>query len=306
MNIFKVTFTLLLGIYSLGTFAAPTADLETISKVGAVNLVKLYKAVGTSDIPKVTKYAKEAAAANQMQVVFGGAAYVLPSVDMTDELIRGAREGAPPSALNFSSIGTRPVIAALNAEKLFANVKLVSQMQAQIKDEFGGDQQHSQSDINKRDLENRKKIAEIANTYISAFALAQGLSIIQHDGVVYADSKSDVTNELILLINEGHPPSAITKTSQVSRISQRIAMIDNKKLFELWSSFPQQSVIVAANLAIAKFAKEKKIDLVFQGGLYVESSIDITDDINKILVQSPPKPTSPAQSGVEGLGAAVF
>jgi len=221
----------------------------------------------------IKKYADKA----NFAIILQEAAYVTPSLDITDpiiQLMNGVRTIDAIEVRDPKEI----TMALINSEKVFSDTDLARELISPILKKYG----NTESDEKKKELlEARTKFAAKANLIIKKIAETNKIDIIVQ-AAAYSNSASDITQTVIDAIN-GSKNYSITGLA----IPTAVAVVNSEKVFKTYSKKNRVKLAEAGNMALKTLAEKKSIDIIVQQAAYVSTPFDVTDAILEIIV--PPK-----------------
>jgi len=220
--------------------------IPPLVKIGIINSDKVLYEIGKSDLPKINKYLIDVANANQIQIIFGSAAYIDSSENMTEAFIQGYKSGAPASSLTFSNLKTNPGVAVVNREKVFGESKLGLAMASVLQAEFTG----RQNDL-------RAEAQALKNSALQFDAQANSLS-------------------------EREKQTRMEKMSEVDRVLQGKQRIFTQDL-NLRTLEERTKIAKEANIVTAQLANKLGLSVIFQEAAYVSPEFDVTGDVIALL-----------------------
>jgi outer membrane protein len=144
-------------------------------------------------------------------------------------------------------------------------------------------------DLNRRDLEERTKLASEANIWLKKIAEKEGISIISEKiTIAYVKPSFDITKESIALMNGQKTINDITLYAPKE---VTVAALNADKIFSSAGLSPATSsnlplrdkLAVKANTFIKRIAEANNIDIIYIDPAYVTPSSDITTKVIELL-----------------------
>jgi len=200
--------------------------------------------------------------------------------------------------------------AVVNSERIFNETNLAKSMQETLRAEFlprqNKLQQEAQSnpgdstllsrqetftaDLNRRTLEERTKIAFLANIQLKEFATKQNISIIVQKAA-YLDPSSDITNQIISLLNDSKNINNVVFNGPKN---SRVLIVDAARLYHSFGvatgvnlsvkeKSAQDQLNAKANEALKLIAESNQINVILQEAAFVTPNNDITDRLIEAL-----------------------
>jgi|GEM_PF-6380701 len=216
--------------------------------------------------------------------------------------------GILPAKANTTQFSGR--FAVVNSERVFNETNLAKSMQETLRAEFlprqNKLQQEAQSnpgdstllarqetftaDLNRRTVEERTKIALLANIQLKEFAKKENISIIVQKAA-YLDASSDITNQIISLLNDSKNINNVVFNGPKN---SRVLIVDPTRLYHSFGvatganlsvkeKSAQDQLNVKANEALKLIAESNQINVILQEAAFVTPNNDITDRLIEVL-----------------------
>jgi outer membrane protein len=216
--------------------------------------------------------------------------------------------GILPAKANTTQFSGR--FAVVNSERVFNETNLAKSMQETLRTEFlprqNKLQQEAQSnpgdstllarqesftaDLNRRTLEERTKIASLANIQLKEFAKKENISIIVQEAA-YLDPSSDITNQIISLLNDSKNINNVVFNGPKN---SRVLVVDAARLYQSFGvatganlsvkeKGAQDQLNAKANEALKLIAESNQINIILQQAAYVSAANDLTDKLIKVV-----------------------
>jgi outer membrane protein len=209
--------------------------------------------------------------------------------------------------IRLSAVAIRQAALDLDKNVLAISPEEFSSKQAQLRRRDAQLQEEHKiytRDLNQRSLEERSKIAEVANSFLREYGKKAQISIIVQGGV-YVNPSSDITDLVIQLMNgsknidsvEVKEPKEITVASvnaeqifNESNLGKEIILPVIKKYGNSESDEKKKQLLEArtkvadrANAVIKSIAEANKIDIIIQNTGYASSRSDVTQKVINVL-----------------------
>jgi outer membrane protein len=244
MKFFHHLFTVIfLSFYGAVINAQP---VPALSKIGLIDSQKVLSEIGESQLPKINSYLNEVAAANQIQIIFGSAAYFDNSLNITDVFIKGYKANTSAASLNLSNIKINPSVAVVNFEKIFNESKMALAMFAKLQAEFTQRQNDLRADA--------QALKSSAMQYE-----AQANSLGEREKTARKHRLASEDKEL--QIKQKNFTDDLNLRTQEERIK-----IKNE-----------------ANIILAQLANKLGLSAIFQEAAYINPNFDVTADVIALL-----------------------
>lgn len=241
-------FNLLLPVIFFGLYGSVinAQPVPALSKIGLIDSQKVLSEIGESQLPKINSYLNEVAAANQIQIIFGSAAYFDNSLNITDVFIKGYRANTSARSLNLSNIKINPSVAVVNFEKIFNESKMALAMFAKLQAEFTQRQNDLRAD-----------------------AQALKSSAMQYEAQANSLSEREKTARKQRIASED-------KDLQVKQKN----FTDDLNLRTLEE---RTKIKNEANIVLAQLANKLGLSVIFQEAAYINPNFDVTTDVIALM-----------------------
>jgi outer membrane protein len=243
MKFFNLLAFIFFGLYGV---AINAQTVPALSKIALIDSKKVLSEIGESQLPKINSYLNEVAAANQIQIIFGNAAYLDNSLNITDVFIKGYKANTAAGSLNLSNIKINPSVAVVNLEKIFNESKMALAMFAVLQAEFTQRQNDLRAD-----------------------AQALKSSAMKYDAQANSLSEREKTERKHRLASEDKELQAKQKnfTDDLNLRTQEERLKITKE----------------ANIAMAQLANKLGLSAIFQEAAYINPNFDVTADVIALL-----------------------
>ena len=147
------------------------------------------------------------------------------------------------------------------------------------------------TELNQRTFEERSKIASVANEWLKKYADKFQINIIMQ-GAAYVKKSSDITNEMLALLNGQKNIEDVTYSGSKNT---KVAVVNSEKIFKSAGFASGKSenetearvrLASSANKILSAIAEKENIDVIVQEAAYVSPAMDITEKVIQGLISN--------------------